>query len=102
MRFTVRKMPFGRPPVAEDEDEGTGLPTPARVKLAARRAAGIAEAAAVLEHLPGPGEGLHAICTHRLDLADIIGALLVKLGPCDRLLIATLGYSRRNLRTMLG
>ena len=47
-RFSVRKLHFGGRPDAED-DEGEGLPTPQRVKLAARRAAGIAEATAVLE-----------------------------------------------------
>jgi len=98
-RFTARRVPFGR--AADDDDNGEGLPTPTRVKLAARRAAGIAEAAAVLEHLPGPGESLHAICTARMDLTDIIGALLGKLGRCDRMLIASLGYNAANLRTML-
>ncbi len=99
-RFTARRLAFGRKPA--DEDDGAGLPLPLRIKLAARRAAGIAEAAAVLAHLPGPGESLHALCTHRLDLTDVIGALLDKLGCCDRLAIATLGYNRRNLRTLLG
>ena len=60
-RFTVRPVHFGRRPGPDEDTEG--LPTPARVKLAARRAAGIAEASAVLEYLPGPGEspsrGLH-------------------------------------------
>jgi hypothetical protein len=101
-RFTARRLPFGRPPGADPGDDGEGLPTPRKVKLAARRAAGIAEAKAVLAHLPGPGESLHAVCTHRLDLTDVIGVLLGKLGPCDRALIATLGYNARNLRTMLG
>src|SRR5262249_6537397 len=102
-RFSARRLPFGRPPGADDvDDDGTGLPTPARVKLAARRAAGLAEARDVLAHLPGPGESLHAVCTARMDLSDVVGALLTKLGPCDRLVIATLGYNERNLRTMLG
>jgi hypothetical protein len=96
-RFSVRKQHFGRRP----EDDGEGLPTPRRVKLAARRAAGVAEAKAVLEHLPGPGEGLHAVCTARLDLTDVLNALLGRLGPCDRMLIATLGYNRKNLTALL-
>jgi hypothetical protein len=93
-------MHFGRRPGAED-DNGEGLPTPARIKLAARRAAGIAEAKAILEHLPGPGESLHAICTYRMDLCDIIGALLGRFGPCERMRLATLGYNARNLRAIL-
>ena len=36
-------------------------------------AAGVAEAKAVLAHLPGPGESLHAVCTARMDLTDVIG-----------------------------
>jgi hypothetical protein len=38
-RFSVRRVHFGRRPDAEADDDGEGLPTPARVKLAARRAA---------------------------------------------------------------
>jgi hypothetical protein len=101
-KFSVRRVHFGRRPDAGADDNGEELPTPARVKLAARRAAGIAEAKAVLAHLPGPGEGLHALCTARMDLADVINALLEQLGRCERLHIATLGYNGRNLRTMLG
>jgi hypothetical protein len=97
-RFSARRVPFGRRPEADDD----GLPAPARVKLAARRAAGISEAKAVLEHLPDAGESLHALCTARMDLTDVIGALLERLGRCDRLHVATLGYNPRNLRALLG
>jgi hypothetical protein len=99
-RFSPRKLHFGNRADLPDDD-GTGLPLPLRVKLAARRAAGIAEAKAVLDHLPGPGESLHALCTARMDLTDVIGALCDKLRRCDRLVIGTLGYNARNLRTML-
>jgi hypothetical protein len=99
-RFSVRRVHFGRP-AADDDDNGEGLPTPARVKLAARRAAGIAEAKEVLALLPGPGESLHALCTARMDLTDVINALLERLGRCDRLHVATLGYNSRNRRAML-
>jgi hypothetical protein len=98
-RFTPRRLHFGDR--VDTDDDGTGLPLPLRVKLAARRAAGIAEAKAVLDHLPGPGESLHALCTARMDLTDIVGALLERLGKCERLVIGTLGYNARNLRTML-
>ena len=101
-RFSVRRLHFGRPPGADDEDDdGTGLPRPALVKLAARRAAGLAEARDVLAHLPGPAESLHAVCTARMDLTDVIGALAGRLGRCDRMQIATLGYNEANLRMML-
>jgi hypothetical protein len=98
-RFAARRLPFGRLP--GPDDDGSGLPRPTVVKLAARRAAGIAEAKETLAHLPEPGESLHALCTSRLDLSDVIGALLEKLGRCDRLQVATLGYNSRNLQAML-
>ncbi len=100
-RFTVRKLPFGRRHDEDGDDDGQGLPTPHRLKLAARRTAGIAEAAAVLLHLPGPSESTHLIFTARLDLTDILAALLTRLGRCDRMAVATLGYSAKNLRSLL-
>ena len=82
-RFAPRKLHFGDRPDLDGED-GTGFPLPLRVKLAARRAAGIAEAKAVLDHLPGPGESLHALCTARMDLTDVIGSLLERQGGATR------------------
>lgn len=55
----------------------------------------------MLAFLPGPGESLHALCTARLDLSDVLNCLLERLGPCDRLSVATLGYNERNLSAML-
>src|SRR6266540_3238408 len=98
-RFSVRRLHFGDH--ADPDDSGEGLPLPLRVKLAARRAAGIREAKETLALLPAPGESLHALSTSRMDLTDVIGALLERLGKCDRLVIGTLGYNARNLRTML-
>src|ERR1700722_11749940 len=74
----------------------------AQRSVKARRAAAIAEAKFVLAHLPESGESLHAICTARMDLTDVIGALLERLGKCDRMMIATLGYNRKNLKSILG
>jgi hypothetical protein len=102
MRFTVRRVPFGRPAAVDEYDDGEGLPRPALIRLQARRAAGIKEAAETLAQLPGPGEALHAVMTARLDMTDVLNAILEKLGPCERVAIATLGYNRRNFRAMLG
>jgi hypothetical protein len=100
-RFSVRKLQFGRRPGADPDDDGEGLPTPAKIRLAQRRAAGIAEAKAVLQHLPEqPGESLHAITTFRMDLTDVIGHLLERFGVCE-LKVATLGFNKRNLRALL-
>jgi hypothetical protein len=68
-RFSVRKLHFGEP---ETDDDGDGLPRSALARLQAHRAAGIAEAKAVLAHLPKPGESLHALYTARMDLTDVI------------------------------
>ena len=101
-RFRAARIHFGERPPDDEDDDGTGLPTPVRTRQHARRVAGIKEAKAVLEHLPGPGESLHAICTARMDLTDIVSALLESAGRCERMRIATLGYNQKNLSTMLG
>lgn len=97
------------PEIDEDEidghgqrhDDGSDLPTPFILAAKARRFAGIAEAKAVLAILPQPGESLHAICTKRMDLTDIISGIIGKLGPVSTMRVATLGYNNKNLRTML-
>jgi hypothetical protein len=104
-RFTATRIPFGRaarPAVTADEDDdGRDLPRPHLLRLQARRAAGIQEAAETLALLPGPGESLHAVMTARLDMTDVLNALLEELGRCDLMLVATLGLNRRNYKAML-
>jgi hypothetical protein len=100
-RFTPHRIHFGRRRVADDDD-ASDLPRPQMVRLQARRAGGIKEACGALAQLPGSGESLHCVMTARLDMTDVVNALLAKLGRCDRLAIATLGYNRRNWRTLLG
>jgi hypothetical protein len=100
-RITPRRIPFGRPPGGAEDDDGHDLPRPHLVRLQARRAAGIAEAADTLAQLPGPGESLHAVMTARLDMTDVLNALLEKLGRCDTARVATLGLNRRNFKAML-
>jgi hypothetical protein len=101
-RFAPQRVRFGTPPRDPgDDDDGRDLPRPQMLRLQARRAAGIKEAADTLAVLPAPGESLHAVMTARLDMTDVVNALLGKLGRCDRAAIATLGYNRRNFRQML-
>lgn len=100
-RFRPARVHFGDKPPDDFSDDGAGLPTPIRTKATARRTAGIREAKAVIEHLPGPGESLHAVVTARLDLTDVINAMIDTVGPVDRMNVATLGYNPRNLATML-
>ncbi|HVK12875.1 MAG TPA: hypothetical protein VM597_29250 [Gemmataceae bacterium] len=102
-RFTPHANLFGvKAKADEGQDDGRDLPKPHRLKIDARRVAGIAEAKAVLDHLPGPGESLHAVCTARMDLTDVINCVLDRAGACDRMAITTLGYNARNLKAMLG
>jgi hypothetical protein len=100
MRFVAKPVRFGHRP-AVDDDEGTDLPSPQRVRLLARRQAGIREAGETLANLPGPGESLHCLMTARLDMTDVVNVLLGKMGRCEAASIATLGYNRRNFRMML-
>lgn len=108
MPFDTRPNPFvGAPPAEADDgesegkDNGEGLPTPKLLKLKVRRAAGLAEARAVLDHLPGPCESLHAVCTARMDVTDVISRILEKRGVCLSLRMATLGYNPKNLAQIL-
>ncbi len=80
-RFHVQRNLFGRATDPEDdEDDGTGLPSPKLLKVNARRMAGIKEGKDVLRSFPSPGESLHCVCTHRLDIACLIGCLLERCG----------------------
>jgi len=79
---------------------GDAVPDPKLMKAQARRTACLREAAAVLHHLPAPGESLHALMTGRYDLTDLIAVLLTKLGPA-RLKVATLSFNKRNTVDLL-
>jgi hypothetical protein len=74
---------------------------PARSKALLRRLAFLREADDVLAFIPAEGETLHALMTGRYDLMHLLVALLRRLpGPCERLRIATLSLSARNVREM--
>ncbi len=102
-KFAAKPLPFGlsAPPDLEVEGEGEGLPSPLLV-LARRRVLGIAEAKAILEHLPAQDESLHVLCTARMDLTDVVNCMIERLRRCETLHVATLGYNTRNLTQMLG
>lgn len=63
----------------------------------ARQAVGAGEA---LGELPGPGEAVHVLISGRFSLWDCVPAIAAKLGRLDRLHVATLGFSRRNVEAM--
>jgi hypothetical protein len=96
-RFNAPPLRFGRRPATPDQD----VPTPAMRRAQTRRTIQLAEAAAVLPCLPGPGESLHCLMTGRYDLMHLLVALQGKLGTIERLRIATLSYNARNLDELL-
>lgn len=100
-KFGTNKLPFGHHGASEDEDD-EGIPAPQRIKMKVRRLAGLKEARDILKTVPGPNESVHAVCTHRMDLTDVIAALVELKGTVSVARLATLGYHARNLKTMLG
>jgi hypothetical protein len=98
LRFQPRRIGAARREQGEPDD----TPTPALTRAKARRALAVAQAAELLAHLPQPGEALHVVAVSRFDVADLLGCLLEKLGRCDRMVVATLGFNRRNLKALLG
>jgi hypothetical protein len=89
----VPRVGFGRRPT------GPADTLAAKLSRNARRTAQLAEARAVLNHLPSPGEALHAIITGRYDLMHLLLAVLERQPPLT-LRIATLSYNARNLKEM--
>jgi hypothetical protein len=65
-----------------------------------RRSAMLHEAAAVLTHLPAPGEAFHGLIVGRYDLMHLLVVLLDRLGPARHVRIATLSFNGRNLAEM--
>jgi hypothetical protein len=100
-RFAPRANPFGRR-VADEDEEDAGIPSPKLMRQRARRMAGITEARQIISMLPGPEESLHCIITSRIDLAVILDLMIAQLGACRQVAIATLSYSPRNLKLMMG
>jgi hypothetical protein len=101
--FTASHLNFGSKPVAPEDEDTDGLPTPFKTKAMVRRQAGLKEATDILagDNLPSPGEALHCVASHRMDMTDVVMALGEQLGECDRIAVATLGYNAENLRAML-
>src|SRR5262249_11229746 len=93
-RFAHLPRPsFARRPGADEKTPG-GLVC----RGVTRRAAMLAEAREGLGVLPRPGEALHPLVTGRYDLMHLLVVLLERLGPANRVRIATLSYNGRNLQ----
>jgi hypothetical protein len=101
VRFNATPITFGPRPTADDDQDAAGLPAPKRIKLKRRRMLAMREAAELVRDLPAEGEAVHCLMSRRMDLADILQAILDARGTCSRLVIATLGFSPRNLASML-
>src|SRR4051795_13592492 len=100
MDFNKIKAPgFGRKPATAPE----ALPGVFTNKDQQKRFAMLAEAAQIVPPLPGPGESLHAIMTGRYDLTALLMVILDRFAvPCERLRMATLAYSKRNVYEIAG
>jgi hypothetical protein len=67
-----------------------------------RRFASLQAAAEALDVLPDEGESLHAIMSGCYDLMHLLVALLQRFhSPCNKMGIATLSLSRRNVQEMV-
>jgi hypothetical protein len=98
MPFHAPTFRFGGKSADAETNVPGKAPRPLSVKDVARRFAMLREASAVLDHLPGPGEALHALMTGRYDLTVLLTCILEQAStPCDHLRIATLSLKERNL-----
>lgn len=93
-RFASLPRPlFNRPATPENANTRTA-------RALSRRTALLHEADAILTHVPGPGEALHALITGRYNLMHVLLALLSRVGPAKTIRIATLSYNAKNLAEM--
>ena len=101
MPFHVPSFRFGPKP-AEDTTLPGKAPRPLSVKDVARRTAMLREAAGVLDHLPVPGEALHALMLGRFDLTILLTVIIERQPvPCEHLRIGTLSMKGRNTYELL-
>src|SRR5262245_17179011 len=76
---------------------GPGTPGPHTARARRRYAAMLREASAILDHLPQPGESLHALMTGLYDFMTLVAHVITnRPAPCEVLRIATLAFSSRN------
>lgn len=95
--FQPVKFGFGKP-----NAKTAGAPTPLSTQAMHRRAAMLKEAQDVLDHLPAPGESLHALMTGYYDLTMLLACIIEQHSePCEHLRIATLSMSQRNVFELL-
>jgi hypothetical protein len=99
----IAPIRFGPKPADQNEEPGRDVPKPILARELSRRKAALREAADVLAVLPEEeGQALHFLQTGRYDLADILALLLDKYGVCEKMTVATLAFSARNARQILG
>ncbi len=97
-------MNFGRGKAPSFKvNTAAGPPKAHRAATRKRFTAMLRESAAILQHLPGPGEAVHAIMSGLYDFMSVIGLVITSREvPCTHLRIATLAFSERNLEEMTG
>ena len=83
-------------------DARTGAPPRLTTKADRRYMRAATLAAELLPELPQPGETVHALMLGTFDLCQVIGATAKLLPDLRHLRIATLCYSRRNVKELAG
>ena len=97
-RFSASRHSFHRKPTPIQA--GPVLPSALRRhQETTRRVVEIVEAAKIVEHLPGPGESVHALMSGRFDLALVLAAVLEQQGPA-KAHVATLSYNARSFEEL--
>src|ERR1700678_2589294 len=75
---------------------------PLTVKGLVRKTGEIGRLAESLPALPEPAEAVHLLMTGRYDLTAVLAVILQRLGPCERMRIATLSFNAKNVAELAG
>jgi hypothetical protein len=96
------RVMFSAKPISAAPAGDDGTPPPLIVSGLARDSAQLAAAKDVLTAIPGPNQAIHTLTTgRRFSVGAALYALADKLRPVDKLDIATLSYSKRNVAQLL-
>src|ERR1017187_3771215 len=101
MKFSSQRIQFGKKPAADAGEEPDGLPTPKKLEAMRLKMQSIERAKEVVAALPNVNESLHVVFQKRIDLADVLDAILAKYGTCERMVLATLTWNEANLKQMV-
>ena len=93
--FNRPRRRWGRAAIADEP------PAPHLTGTLERQCVALPDALAILEHVPGPGQALHALMTGRYDLMALLVALIERIGVVEAMAVSTLSFHAKNLAQML-